>query len=54
MKTDLMITDPSALKKKAFKLPFWTLTDRQICDVELLLNGAFTPFKGFLGEADNY
>jgi len=50
--TDLIVTNPSALVKEALKLPFWTLTDRQICDVELLLSGAFTPLTGFLGKAD--
>ena len=32
--------------------PIWSLTDRQICDLELLLNGGFAPLKGFLGKAD--
>jgi sulfate adenylyltransferase len=30
----------------------WDLTDRQICDIELLLNGAFSPLEGFLTEAE--
>jgi sulfate adenylyltransferase len=30
----------------------WDLTPRQICDIELLLNGAFSPLEGFLGKAD--
>jgi sulfate adenylyltransferase len=34
------------------QLPEWTLTPRQLCDAELLLNGAFTPLTGFLGEQD--
>ena len=25
---------------------------RQLCDIEMLLNGAFSPLEGFLGEAD--
>ena len=29
-----------------------TLTDRQLCDIELLLNGGFYPLKGFLNEKD--
>lgn len=28
------------------------MTQRQICDLELLMNGAFNPLSGFLGEAD--
>ena len=47
-----MNSDSSALKKEAFRLPFWTLTDRQLCDIELLLNGAFAPLSGFMGKAD--
>jgi sulfate adenylyltransferase len=30
----------------------WDLTERQLCDLELLLNGAFSPLEGFLGRAD--
>jgi sulfate adenylyltransferase len=26
----------------------WNLTDRQVCDIEMLLNGAFSPLEGFL------
>ena len=30
----------------------WDLTPRQLCDLELLLNGGFSPLTGFLGRAD--
>ncbi len=30
----------------------WDLTPRQICDLELLMNGGFSPLKSFLGKAD--
>ena len=40
------------LKFEAGNLPSWDLTPRQICDLELLMNGGFHPLKGFLGEAD--
>ena len=39
-------SDFSALKDESNEYPSWTLTDRQICDLELLLNGAFSPLNG--------
>ena len=41
-----------ALKTEANQYPSWQLTDRQICDLELLLNGGFSPLEGFLGQED--
>jgi len=49
---DLMSSNPDELKQKAFKYKSWQLTERQICDVELLLNGAFAPLNGFMQERD--
>jgi sulfate adenylyltransferase len=40
------------LKIEAGQLISWDLTPRQICDLELLMNGGFYPLKGFLSEAD--
>jgi len=40
------------LKVEAADLPSWDLSPRQICDLELLMNGGFHPLKGFLTEAD--
>ncbi len=40
------------LKLEAADLVSWDLTPRQICDLELLMNGGFNPLKGFLTEAD--
>ena len=41
-----------AEKEKAGDYPSWDLTDRQLCDIELLLNGAFSPLEGFLNKDD--
>ena len=53
MKTNhLMSDDAKALKNEAFNYTSWQLTERQICDIELILNGGFVPLSGFLGEND--
>jgi sulfate adenylyltransferase len=39
-------------KRQAVEYPSWDLTARQLCDIELLLNGAFSPLEGFMGRAD--
>ncbi len=40
------------MKLEAADLTSWDLSPRQICDLELLMNGGFNPLKGFLTEAD--
>ncbi len=40
------------LKALAREAPSWTLTPRQTCDLELLLNGGFSPFTGFVAQKD--
>ena len=40
------------LKVEAADLVSHDLTPRQICDLELLMNGGFNPLKGFLTQAD--
>jgi len=40
------------LKVEAADLISFDLTPRQICDLELLMNGGFNPLKGFMSEAD--
>ncbi|MSU90653.1 bifunctional sulfate adenylyltransferase/adenylylsulfate kinase [Rhodobacteraceae bacterium 2CG4] len=51
---ELFVSYDSAekLKREAAELPSWDLTPRQICDLELLMNGGFFPLNGFLGQAD--
>ncbi|MGC1487321.1 MAG: bifunctional sulfate adenylyltransferase/adenylylsulfate kinase [Albidovulum sp.] len=51
---ELYVSNDSAqkLKAEAGDLPSWDLTARQICDLELLMNGGFFPLKGFQSEAD--
>ncbi|MHB8622298.1 MAG: bifunctional sulfate adenylyltransferase/adenylylsulfate kinase [Sulfuricaulis sp.] len=36
------------LKKELHRFPSVTLTQRQLCDLELLINGAFSPLRGFM------
>jgi sulfate adenylyltransferase len=51
---ELFVSYDSAqkLKVEAANLPSWDLTPRQVCDLELLMNGGFHPLKGFLSQAD--
>ncbi|MFM2388935.1 MAG: bifunctional sulfate adenylyltransferase/adenylyl-sulfate kinase [Pseudomonadota bacterium] len=51
---ELYVSHDSAqkLKVEAGNLPSWDLTARQVCDLELLMNGGFNPLKGFMSEAD--
>jgi len=51
---ELYVSHESAqkLKVEAGNLTSHDLTPRQICDLELLMNGGFNPLKGFHSEAD--
>jgi sulfate adenylyltransferase len=51
---ELYVSPDSAqkLKLQAAELRSWDLTPRQLCDLELLLNGGFHPLTGFMNQAD--
>jgi sulfate adenylyltransferase len=51
---DLCVDDERArlLKEISLNLPDITLNERQMCDLELLATGAFSPLKGFMARAD--
>lgn len=40
------------LKNKSLNYKSWTLRDRQIYDLEMILNGGFSPLGGFLNKQD--
>ena len=41
-----------AEKSRSRDFPSWDLTMRQLCDIELLLNGGFSPLTGFQNQDD--
>lgn len=47
---NLLVSETRAaqLKKDSQAFPAITLTQRQLCDLELLMNGAFSPLRGFM------
>jgi len=51
---DLILTSErkTALQAASKDFPSWDLTPRQLCDLELLLNGGFSPLRGFMKQAD--
>jgi sulfate adenylyltransferase len=52
---DLLARDApkhAQLLEESHKLPSITLTERQLCDLELLQSGGFSPLEGFLGQKD--
>ena len=42
----------SELREASLEWPSWDLTPRQLCDLELLMNGAFSPLEGFLSASE--
>ena len=51
---DLYLSESAAdeEKQRARDYVSWDLTDRQLCDLELIMNGAFSPLEGFLTQAE--
>ena len=49
MITDILLKE---FKEESAGLKSLVLTDRQLCDIELIMSGAFAPLKGFLGKDD--
>jgi sulfate adenylyltransferase len=51
---NLMVDEERAavLKEIALNLPDISLSDRQLCDLELLATGAFSPLDGFMTRSD--
>ena len=50
-----LVAQPEAaneLKARSREWPSWDLTARQLCDLELLLSGGFSPLPGFMTRAD--
>jgi sulfate adenylyltransferase len=45
-------TEVSELERHANSLPSIQLSERALCDLELLATGAFSPLNGFMGRAD--
>jgi sulfate adenylyltransferase len=50
----LYLDDAAAeqIKAEAKDYKSWDLTDRQLCDLELILNGAFSPLDGFFTQQE--
>ena len=40
------------LRRDSVDWPSWDLTERQLFDLELILNGGFSPLRGFVGRRD--
>lgn len=48
----LDIDEAEVLKLESREFSSIDLNHRQLCDLELLMNGAFSPLEGFMGQAD--
>ena len=50
----LLVSEGAAaeLKGHSKEWPSWDLSPRQLCDLELLMNGGFSPLRGFMNRKD--
>jgi sulfate adenylyltransferase len=50
----LQVSEQRAAELKAHskEWPSWDLTARQLCDLELIMSGGFSPLRGFMNRAD--
>ncbi len=51
---NLLVPRPEAVERReaAAKLPYIVLTERSLCDLEILATGGFSPLDRFMGEQD--
>jgi sulfate adenylyltransferase len=52
---DLIVRDATKKDKllsEAEGLPDLHLTERQLCDLELIMSGGFSPLEGFMNQKD--
>ena len=51
---DLMVTPErrEELRAASREIPSWDLTPRQLCDLEILMTGGFSPLTGFMNQKD--
>lgn len=51
---DLYLDDEALVAEKTAAKEYvsWDLNPRQLCDIELILNGAFSPLRGFMNRQD--
>ena len=52
--TNLLASEERAgeMKVMSREWPSWDLTPRQSCDLELLMNGGFSPLRGFMTKSE--
>jgi sulfate adenylyltransferase len=52
---DLIVRDAGVREElllEAQRLPDLQLTERQLCDLELIMSGGFSPLEGFMNQTD--